>query len=177
VRGVRISQLLRKDDHWLDRPGMQSMWKCGGEERIAICPLINPDDLPAIDGMCEKYPDTPVVIDHTARIGGNGTIDPHQLKQLCKLARHKNTYVKLSAFYFLGGKKPPYTNLAPLVRQSLDAFGSDRLMWGSDAPFQLEAPNSYQASLELIRDKLDFLSNTDKAAILRGTAEKVFFAD
>ena len=47
--------------------------------------------------MCQKNPETPVVIDHFARIGVDGVIRDKHLKQLCNLAKHKNTYVKISA--------------------------------------------------------------------------------
>jgi hypothetical protein len=49
-------------------------------------------------------------------------------------------------------------------------------MWASDGPFQLQPPHSYAASLELLTHRLDFLSNSDKLWILRGTAEEVFFS-
>ena len=57
-----------------------------------------------------------------------------------------------------------------------EAFGADRLMWGSDCPYQLQSDNNYADSVALIRDQLDFVSNSDRIAILRGTAEKLFFA-
>ena len=99
------------------------MWECGAAERLAMCCLVNPDALPAIDRMCEKYPDTPVVVDHCGRIGISGEIREADLDQLCRLARHKNTYVKVSAFYALGKKKSPYTELGPMIRRLRDAFG------------------------------------------------------
>lgn len=176
VRGIRISSLFRPDPQWLEHAGMQAMWKCGGDERIAICPLINPSDLPAIDRMCELFPATPVVIDHCARIGGDGVVRDADLDNLCRLARHAHTYVKLSAFYFLGSKQPPYTDLANMIRRLCDAFNPERLMWASDCPFQLQPPHSYAASLELLTHRLDFLSESDKLWILRGTAEEVFFS-
>ncbi|MEM9015605.1 MAG: amidohydrolase family protein, partial [Verrucomicrobiota bacterium] len=81
-----------------------------------------------------------------------------------------------SAFYALGKKEPPYTDLIPMFRRVRDAFGADRLMWGSDAPFQLLEPHTYGASLELVTGMIDFLSESEKKQILRGTAERVFFS-
>jgi predicted TIM-barrel fold metal-dependent hydrolase len=48
-------------------------------------------------------------------------------------------------------------------------------MWGSDSPFQEQHGNTYACSIELVRDKLNFLSNDDREWILRKTAEQVFF--
>ena len=52
--------------------------------------------------MCERFPATPVVIDHFARIGVPGTVSEEDLQALVTLARHPHVCVKLSAFYALG---------------------------------------------------------------------------
>ncbi len=111
VRGFRIYPRNMPVDRWLEAPGMATMWECGAAERMAMCCLVNPDAQPAIDRMCEKNPDTPVVIDHCGRVGISGEIRPTDLDQLCRLSRHKNTYVKVSAFYALGQKKSPHADL------------------------------------------------------------------
>ena len=49
-------------------------------------------------------------------------------------------------------------------------------MWGSDAPYQVQAPHTYAASLALLRDRLAFLTPEDKEWMLRRTAEKLFFS-
>jgi predicted TIM-barrel fold metal-dependent hydrolase len=64
--------------------------------------------------------------------------------------------------------------LAPLIRRVYDAFGGQRLMWGSDSPFQVENGHSYRESLTLVRDGLPFLSGTDRNSLLGGTAARVF---
>jgi predicted TIM-barrel fold metal-dependent hydrolase len=161
---------------WLDAPGMQAMWQCGAEKRIAMCPLIGPDAIASVDRMCGKFPDTPVVIDHMARVGAGGDIREQDIRALCGLARHKNMHVKVSAFYALGKKRYPYTDLIPLIRSLYDAYGAQRLMWASDSPFQVQPPYTYAGSIELVRDRLDFLSKEDHEWLLRKSAEKVFFA-
>jgi predicted TIM-barrel fold metal-dependent hydrolase len=175
VRGVRIRPPRRGAQGWLDGAGMRVMWAAAAKERIAMCPLIDPDDLLAVDRMCHAFPETPVVVDHFARIGGDGKFREADLRQLCDLAKHRHTYVKLSAFYFLGAKRPPYTDVLPMIRRLMGAFGPERLMWATDSPYQVESPHSYQASLELIRDRLDGVSQSDRQWILGRTAASLFF--
>jgi L-fuconolactonase len=175
-RGFRITPGEGAADRWVNSPGVNSMWATATKERLAICPLIGPDNIVQVDEMCRKYPDTTVVVDHFARVGQNGDFPEADVKQLVGLARHPKVHVKVSAFYFLGQKKPPYRDLVPLIRRVYDAFGPSRLMWGSDCPYQLGAGNNYAASLELIQKGLDFLSDSDRRAFLRDTATKVFFA-
>ncbi len=118
VTAFRITPFVRAKDEqpkWLDTPGMAEMWRTGAETRQAMCLLINPSDLPAADAMCGKHADTPVVIDHFARIGADGEIRDADVEALCRLARHKHAHVKISAYYALGKKKPPHDELAPMI--------------------------------------------------------------
>jgi predicted TIM-barrel fold metal-dependent hydrolase len=176
VRGFRINPKGKPVARWLETPGMAAMWRCGSKENLAICCLIDPDALPAVDRMCKKFPETPVVIDHIARIRADSKTRDEQLKQLCNLASHKLVTVKVSAFYALSHKEPHYLDLAPMVRRLLDVFGPERLMWATDCPFQVQDGHTYLDSIALIRDRLDFLSDNDRQWILRKTAERVFFS-
>jgi predicted TIM-barrel fold metal-dependent hydrolase len=175
VRGFRIYPKNQPPERWLASDSMHKMWTAGAKERLNMCCLVNPPDLPAIDRMCRDFPDTPVVIDHMARIGVTGEIKPEDVKLLCDLARHKLVTVKVSAFYALGKKAQPYRDLAPLIKQLYDAFGPERLMWATDCPFQIVGDHTYQASIDLIKSGLDFLGDDDREWLLRKTAERVFF--
>lgn len=175
VRGFRIHPGTRPVADWLGSAGMEAMWTVGADEGMAMCPLINPAALPAIDAMCVRFPKTRVVVDHFARIGVDGEIRDRDLDALCRLSRHANVFVKTSAFYALGRKKPPYSDLAPMIRRLRDAYGAGRLMWASDSPYQVDPCHTYVDSIELIRTRLDFLSGEDRVRMLRTTAASVFF--
>ena len=176
VRGFRIGPGRQTPDQWLTDGGMTAMWRCGAERNLAMCPLINPKYLPSIDRMCDEFPRTPVVVDHFARIGIDGKFHENDLDNLCRLARHENVRVKVSAFYALGAKKAPYLDLGPMIRRVLNAFGPQRLMWASDCPYQVVNGHTYANSIDLIRTRLDFLTPTDRDWLLRKTAERTFFA-
>ena len=173
VRGFRIAPKGSPRDQWLETPGMAAMWRCGSEENLSMCCLIDPDALPAVNRMCQKFPETPVVIDHIARIKVDSKSRDEEVKELCRLARHKFTTVKISAFYALS---KIYLDLAPVIRRLLEAFGPERLMWATDCPFQVQDGHTYLDSIALIRDRLDFLSDSDRQWLLRKTAERVFFS-
>jgi predicted TIM-barrel fold metal-dependent hydrolase len=175
VRGLRITPRIH-GEKWLEGPGMEALWKCGAETGQAMCCLIDASNLPGVAVMCQKHPQTPVVIDHFARVGVDGTIREADLASLCNLAKHKRVSVKLSAYYALGKKEPPYEDLVPLIRRVIDAFGVERCMWASDAPYQMQPPNNYAASIGLIRDRLSGVSASDKEWLLTKTAQSVFFA-
>jgi predicted TIM-barrel fold metal-dependent hydrolase len=128
-----------------------------------------------VDALCQKFPETIVVVDHFARIGMSGQIELDRLNELCELSRFPKVHVKTSAFYALGKKAPPYDDLVPMIHRLIDRFGVERLMWASDCPYQVQSNHTYAASIELIRDRMKSLSQDDKDWLLRKTAEKVFY--
>ena len=74
VRGFRVSPGSQKDiDAWLGSAGMAEMWKTAADEGLNICLLINPGTLEAIDKMCVKYPQTPVVIEASSSTRKEGS--------------------------------------------------------------------------------------------------------
>lgn len=171
-RGIKPNN--GKGENWLRAAGYDKMFAAAAKNNQAISCLINPDALPDLERMCRKYSSTPVIIDHLSRIGADGTIRDADVAALCDMAKHKKVMVKVGAFYGLGKKKPPYDDLAPLIRRVVKAFGVERCMWESDCPFQV-VEHKYADSIELVSKRLDFLSAADKEWLLRGTAERFFF--
>ena len=175
-RGVRAFR-LHPDEVTaarLGEAGYEKMFRFAADSGLAVCLLMNPNSLEAVDRQCQRFPHTPVVIDHLARIGVANIIRERDVQALCALARYPEVRVKVSAFYALGEAKPPHLDLAPFLRRVYEAFGPERLMWGSDCPYHLRA-EKYDDGIALIRDHLAFLSTSDKEWILRRTAEQLFF--
>jgi predicted TIM-barrel fold metal-dependent hydrolase len=177
VRAFRIHPRLSQQPpaRWLEPAGYGRMFAAGAKNNQAMSCLIDPDGLPELERMCKQYPDTPVIIDHLCRIGTSGTIAERDVDALCAMAKHKKVMVKVGAFYALGKKQPPYTDLAPLIQRVVETFGPRRCMWESDSPFQVQDPHTYRDSIDLVRTRLKFLSAEDKDWLLRRTAEEFFF--
>lgn len=176
VRGFRLYQGSGPAEEWLDHPGYEQMFVAGAESGQAMCTLLNPNGLAALDRMCARHPHTPVVIDHIARIGAGGRIEPADVQMLCSLARHENVKVKISAFYALGKGIPPYDDLAPLIQQVYTCYGARRLMWATDCPYQVQEA-TYADSLHLVTEGLDFLTAAAQEWMLWRTAEETFWEE
>jgi predicted TIM-barrel fold metal-dependent hydrolase len=178
IRAFRLRPNLTGEpiDRWLRAEGYKAMFGAGARNNQAMACLIGPDGLPELERMCAAYPETPVIIDHLARIGADGTIRDGDVDRLCAMAKHKKVMVKIGGFYALGKKQPSYADLAPVIRKVIAAFGPQRCMWESDSPFQVQGVHTYRASIDLVRSRLDFLGEEDKDWLLRKTAERFFFA-
>lgn len=162
-------------EKWLRPHGFDLMFDEAAKSGQVISCLIDPTCFAEVDRMATIHPDTPVIIDHFGRIGVDGKITAEQVGSLCNLAKHKNIYVKIGAYYALGAKKPPYLDLVPMIRELLAAYGSKRLMWESDCPFQV-VDHTYRDSISLVTERLDFLTDIQRADILGKTAEKLLFS-
>ncbi len=177
VRAFRIHPRLSQQppQRWLQPEGYARMFEAGAKHNLAMSCLIDPDALPELDRMCQRFPATPVIIDHLCRIGASGRVDDGDVKALCAMAQHKRVLVKVGAFYALGKQEPPYTDLAPLIERVVRAFTPRRCMWESDCPFQVQGRHTYRDGIDLIRTRLKFLTDEDKDWLLRRTAEEFFF--
>jgi predicted TIM-barrel fold metal-dependent hydrolase len=67
----------------------------------------------------------------------------------------------------------PYPDLTDNILRLRDAFGSNRLMWGTDWPIVRERL-SYSQRVALYRDHLGFLSGTEREDILYRTVQRVW---
>jgi predicted TIM-barrel fold metal-dependent hydrolase len=175
VRGKSTRPELGDGPQWLSHPGYDKMFSAAAEHNLAISFLMSPPDIPEVDRMCSRFPETPVIIDHLCLIGRKGTFPEDEIETLCRMARHKRVMVKVGAFYGLGAKKPPHLELLPLIRRVVTAFGPERCMWESDAPLQVKPPQDYESAVALIREHADFLTAADREQILFHTAEQFYF--
>ncbi len=176
VRAFRIMPLYSRQpvERWLQPEGYAKMFAAGATNNQALSCLIDPTGLPEVERMCKRYPDAPVIIDHLCRIGGDGTMRDADVDALCAMAKYPRIMIKVGAFYYLGKKKPPYLDLAPLIQRVVQAFGAKRCMWESDCPYQVDNAK-YTDSLDLVRRRLEFLTDDDREWLLRRTAEEFFF--
>lgn len=174
VSGFRVTSPENNCRGWLNQPYYEKMFSHAASTKQAICVSTNSSGLCELDRMCSVHPETIVVIDHMAKIGESEKIQDTQVKALCSLEKHPNIYIKISRFHSFGKRKPPHQDLIPTINHVIDAFGTDRVMWGSDSPFQV-IHETYEDSISVVRDLLN-LSDKDQNLILGGTADKIFFA-
>lgn len=112
-----------------------------------------------------------VVVDHLARPDDPGSRWAREMLRV--LAGHPNVVVKLAALDVVSRTPFPHEDVLPLIAAAVEAFGPDRLMWGSNFPWC--RGEDYGASLRVI-ERLG-LPNDANEAILGATASRLFFAE
>jgi predicted TIM-barrel fold metal-dependent hydrolase len=103
-------------------------------------------------------------VDHLGLTGQHtdAAIAP-EIADLVALARHDNVSVKATAAPCYSTEAYPYPALHPFLRQLYDAYGPERLFWGSDLS---RLRGSYPDLVRLFREDLDFLSPADVEAVM-----------
>jgi L-fuconolactonase len=170
--GVRLSPATDASGDWInDRKRMDRIWGRAAELKIPMCILCPVARLPDVERVIARHRDSlDVCIDHMA----DCPIDkPQELKKLLRLARYPRVFVKISHLWLLSKQAYPYRDTHDQVHRLYDAFGPQRLMWGTDWP-GVEKFCGYAKALALYRDEIRFFTSEDRRWILGATALKLW---
>jgi L-fuconolactonase len=169
-QGVRLSPAEDATGDWIRGPLMPPLWKRCRDLKASMNILTGPGRLADIGSLVEKFPALTVVIDHMADCPADR---PDELKKLLALARYPQVFVKVSHTWSVSKQAYPYPDAQEQVKRLYDAFGPQRLMWGTDWPI-VEAHCGYAKALAMVRDEMKFLNDEDKSWMLSRTVERVW---
>jgi len=177
--GMRFSPIYYQGrDEWLTSEAHRQLWKTAERLGAIFNFFIAANQLARLETMIAGYPEVKVVIDHLARVN-LGSPDPAaEIAQLTRLARYPNVWVKVSELCIISPSKSyPYVDTFPWVKRVFEAFGPDRLLWGTGFPGttrgQAERP-SLEQELALIRQEIPFFSKSDREKILGRNAARLW---
>lgn len=173
-KGVRHLVESEPDDDWIVRPGVLSGLKQLSARGLSYDLLVHTRHLKHLPRVAESCPNLSLVIDHLAKppIARNEIKEWSQAFQ--PLAHYSNIYVKLSGLVTEANWNSWHTDeLRPFVDTALEAFGAERMMFGSDYPVCLLAA-SYDRVLDSFQELLKNLSDADRDKIFCQNAEKFY---
>ncbi len=163
------------DPLWLARPELDPAFKALTEHGLVFDALLRPQHIAPMLQRLERSPDLACVIDHAAKpdlVGG----DLHQWRHgMAALASHPAVCCKLSGLVTEAGADWEIATLQPVYDPILACFGPERMIWGSDWPV-LTLRASYGRWVETVEALLAPLDKAAKAAIMGGTAHRVYLA-
>jgi predicted TIM-barrel fold metal-dependent hydrolase len=168
--GIRMTFFKPHWAKWLE-PGVID-WYWSALERLNI-PLmaLAYGRLKEIGGLAERHPGLTIIIDHMGRQSALRDDEAFaDLDVMLALARFPNVSIKASSLPCYSTERYPYPKLTPYLKRTFDAFGADRVMWGSDVT---RLPCSYRECLDHFKHDLPFLTGDDRARVLGGTAARL----
>ena len=146
------------------------LWEECEKAGVPIMILIDYDQAPIVDSIAERYPGLKLMLDHLCLVTHKKDAEAFAgLDDVLALARRPNVAVKASALPCYSSDPYPYRNLFPYLRRVYDAYGPQRMFWGTD---HARLPCTYQQALTMFSEEIPWFSTADKEWILgRGVCE------
>lgn len=139
------------------------LWKMASDHRIPVM-LRAPDMVAEIGRTAAGFPDLRIAIDHLG-------LRPFQrfsdiappVTQLLALSGYSNVAVKATALPISVEGPYPFRAAHEGLRIAVDAFGPERIFWGSDLT---RLPCTNAESITMFAEELPFLTRRDLALIM-----------
>ena len=185
LAGIRHPVLTEADPEWLIRADVRRGLAAVGAAGLTYDVVARPTQLPAAGLAASQVTDLVFVLDHLGNAAVEPKVDEEWLAAFRRFAALPNTVGKLSGIFAQpppadapgrGDDGPEVEHLRPYYEIALEAFGPERLMFGSDWPVSsLGVPygDVVAAARKLTRD----LSPSEQEAIFAGTARRVYRID
>ena len=164
--GVRLSPSGSATDDWFTGPLMDPIFSRAEALGVPMLILTGVDRMPDLAAILERHSDLDVCIDHMASAPPD---DPDKQQLLLDMARFPRVYVKISHTWSSSNAAYPWADTHDLVEKVYQAFGGQRIMWGTDWPVCLPKA-AYAQTLSVVRDEMDFFAPEDREWVLGKTA-------
>ena len=117
--------------------------------------------------IAQRHPALRLTIDHLGGRGGFTTLKDAaamvHIPELLALAKFPNVAVKATGAPGYSSQGYPFASMHPYLRSIYDAFGPNRMFWGTDIS---KMPCSWRQCVTMFTDELPWLSSQDKQLIL-----------
>jgi predicted TIM-barrel fold metal-dependent hydrolase len=171
-------------DGWTQRPGMLGLrftflqphmrtwptdgtmdWLWPAAERAGIPVALQASHFMGTVGkVAERHPGLKLIVDHLGR--ASGTKDEAawgNLDEMLALARHPNVAIKATGAPSYSSEAYPYRNIHGHLRRIHDAFGPERMFWGTDIT---RMPCTWRQCVTMFTEELPWLSGRDRDLVM-----------
>ena len=172
--GVRHLIHHEPDREWLVRPsvsrGLDVLARRGLTFDVVA---VFPDHLRLVPIVADRHPDLTLVIDHLGNPPFRRAGWTTWVREIHAAAARPNVAAKLSGLDTAAGDGWTDAELRRAIDVALEAFGPDRLMFGSDWPV-CRARSAYADVVQATERAVGDLSPAEREAIMGGTAVRIY---
>ena len=173
LKGLRPMLQDIDDPDWILQPALTPALEAMTAQGLVFDALVKPLHLPRVLTLCARHPTLSLVIDHAAKPDiAKGRWEPWA-RDLARIARETRACCKLSGLLTEAGPAPARGAAHRWGAHVLDAFGAERVLWGSDWPV-LELAARYADWWEDVQRLLAGFDAPQRAAVLGGNARRVY---
>lgn len=168
--GLRLAMNIPKAPEIFASGKLDWLWQEAEAEGVPLMMLMLPQHVPLVDAVAAKHPQLKIVMDHFALDGHKRDAAAFRdFDLLLAIAKRPNVAAKASALPCYTTDTYPYRSLHPYIRLAYDAFGPQRLFWGTDLS---RSPIPYRQQVTMFTEEIPWLTNEDKTWIMgRGVCE------
>jgi len=150
--------------------GLDWLWSAAERAGLPLTIYIPNALMPVIGRVAGAHPGLSLVINHFGLAGARRDDEAFtDFGNLLALDKYPNVAVKASCLPFYTTQPYPFGNLHDPIRRAYDAFGPQRLFWGTDLS---RLPCSYRRGVTLFTEELPWLTASDQEWIMgRGVCE------
>jgi L-fuconolactonase len=172
LAGIRHQVQEEPDPDWLRRPDVIRGLRAVAAAGLAYDLVILPHQLPAATYAAAAVPGLTLVLDHAGkpRVAGEVSGWAADVREFAALP---NTTCKLSGLVTEAPHGTAAEAFAVVADVVLDAFGAERVMFGSDWPVCLLV-SDYAAVMALARSLTAGLSAAERTAVFGATAARAY---
>jgi L-fuconolactonase len=158
------------DDDFMLRPEFKRGIAALEEYNLSYDLLLFPRHLRRAIELVEEFPTQCFVLDHMGKpLIKSGIMEPWEF-DIASLAEHPNVWCKLSGMVTEADLKNwSYEDLLPYMKVVLNAFGTDRIMLGSDWPV-CRLAGEYSEVMKVAQKFIESLNEVDRDKILKQNA-------
>src|SRR5881296_2996155 len=158
----RDARALGRGPHPVDG-AVDWVWAAAERAGIPVARLAA-NFLPKVAQVAEQHPGLKLIIDHLGR--PSGTKDDAawgNLGDMLALAKHPNVAIKATGAPSYSSEPYPYRNIHGHLRRIYDAFGPERMFWGTDIT---RMPCSWRECVTMFTEELPWLSGRDLERVM-----------
>lgn len=149
---------------------MDWVWAEAERAGVPIYVLVRHPLVHLIDAVAQRHPDLRLVMDHLSmpadKKGHEAFAD---FDKVLAIAKRPNVAAKATGMPRYSDEPYPHPSLHAYIRKAYDAFGPQRLFWGTDIT---RTPITYRQHVTLYTEEMPWLTGEDKEWIMgRGACE------
>lgn len=168
--GIRLTFHTEWQRPLLTNGKLDRFWPAAERAGVPVMVLVPHHMLHLLEPIVARHPGLRFTMDHlSVPSKTRGQEAFAGLDHLLALARYPNLAVKASGLPSYSVEAYPYGDLQPHLRRVYDAFGPQRIFWGTDYS---RLPCSYRQAITLFTEEQPWLNDNDKEWIMgRGLCE------
>jgi L-fuconolactonase len=165
--GLRLSFPPFRKVSWLKDGTADWFWPEAEKYELPIM-IWAPQQIDEVGKLAHRYPGIRFIIDHLGLfvddIGGQVRA---KIEDLLPLAKYENVAAKASALPSHSAEGYPFRDLHLPIRMVVEAFGPERVIWGTDLT---RLACTYNEAITMFTEELSFLSPKDLKHIMADSA-------